>query len=667
MPRGAWGMALTLMLTCCSTREAPSQSSPQPFTLGSVSLSVGRGCAVLPEGVVCWGKSGEDGLFHGGPGSMFPDLPPVVIADYDPDSTNAGPSLFSPLKNGVAVAVGTSFTCVLRKSGKLACGGPREIASGNTADIGLREVGSIEVNAPVEGISAGDAHVCLWTKSGDSWCWGSNEFKQIAQREGSVCNRPSRVEGLVRVVQLSAGGRHTCALTGDGKVSCWGAFAPSGWENKKQEVAIAPEVIDGLSAVSQISCGYSHCCALERDGSASCWGRNDRGQLGDGTTTDSAKPVRVSGLAGPRQIAAGRNLTCALRADGGVSCWGDNTNGALGDGSKVESSPRPVAVKGVNDAKLIAAGGWYAVAIEGSGDLKCWGACGTLVDGPGGAPSKMRAPVFIETLEADHQASRFAKIDEVASRTAARNDLWIDRKSFESRYPAKMFDTIADAFAFSIAHENVPPRSDFPVTQGRVLDETRLAEPIPVWRVESEKLGTPPTDEVSVFIRERDEYSGRITEWIVPVIQNGKYLRFADVELGEQMESEGCVIGRMYEDPAVRDKLLLRRASGEDLAIIKCDEGPTHFTLSQYIVVFDRAKGPASGEYYHFTLNQPPSPDVGVLPREPATMAELLDACGKAPQVRKKQMKEMADCWERVKAESKSEEEKRSRVMECLH
>ena len=107
---------------------------------------------------------------------------------------------------------------------------------------------------------------------------------------------------------------------------------------------------DLTSGVAALDVGYAHSCVVMDDGSAKCWGANDEGRIGDGTTGDVNAPVAVSGLTDASLIAAGRYSTCALRTTAGLTCWGDDAYGQLGDGGAVTgsgNSPTPTDVAGL--------------------------------------------------------------------------------------------------------------------------------------------------------------------------------------------------------------------------------------------------------------------------------------------------------------------------------
>lgn len=139
-------------------------------------------------------------------------------------------------------------------------------------------------------------------------------------------------------------------------------------------------------------------CALFESGRVLCWGRNQFGQLGDGTTELRTSPVAVEGLEDAVQLSVGHHFACAVRESGQVACWGDNANGQLGPAATGGQSAVPVAIRGLDDARLVAAGSRHACAVHVDGTVSCWGANdhGQLGDGGTTASS---APVVVDSLE----------------------------------------------------------------------------------------------------------------------------------------------------------------------------------------------------------------------------------------------------------------------------
>lgn len=235
--------------------------------------------------------------------------------------------------------------------------------------VPLRAVAQVEL---------GHEFSCSLGPEGGASCWGSNEFGQLGQREGSFSVRttpvpvPSAGRGLRR---LAVGGFHACAVTASSGVTCWGRDLGGALGDGPGNGGPTAVVVPGLSGVAGLAAGAAHTCALLDSGAVRCWGLNEDGQVGnDARSAEVDSPVEVVGLGGPvRAIAAGAGHSCAILLDGRVMCWGDNSEGQLGDGSTTDRL-RPVLVQGLpGPVRVLALGGRASCALTEAGALFCWG------------------------------------------------------------------------------------------------------------------------------------------------------------------------------------------------------------------------------------------------------------------------------------------------------
>jgi alpha-tubulin suppressor-like RCC1 family protein len=184
-----------------------------------------------------------------------------------------------------------------------------------------------------QSVSVGGDHTCALKLSGDIYCWGANQYYQLAEFNGdTVCGGESARYSCSRIPQLvqasavkfttvSAGERHTCAITSGRDAYCWGA------NDAGQVDGFSPTTptlvrIQGSLGWTQISAGFSHTCAVRTDGALYCWGANDRGQLGIGNLSANEGLVRVNIPAPIASVSAGQQRTCARTTLGTVYCWG---------------------------------------------------------------------------------------------------------------------------------------------------------------------------------------------------------------------------------------------------------------------------------------------------------------------------------------------------------
>ena len=125
----------------------------------------------------------------------------------------------------------------------------------------------------------------------------------------------------------------------------------------------------------QLSAGANHICALGTDGRVRCWGDGANGQLGDGRRVGSGTLIEAAGISDVRAISAGGGFTCAVLSDATLRCWGGLGVGPRPGGADgVASSTTPAIVRGLSDVVEVAGGGRLACALDGRGEVSCWGA-----------------------------------------------------------------------------------------------------------------------------------------------------------------------------------------------------------------------------------------------------------------------------------------------------
>jgi len=110
---------------------------------------------------------------------------------------------------------------------------------------------------------------------------------------------------------ISAGAAHTCGVTLTGQGRCWGTS-----NNARTTV---PTLSAGATWVS-ISAGYTHSCGLTTNGQVLCWGNNDNGQTVVPTESiDQQVPAGFTWTS----VSAGNAQSCGQTSTGKGLCWGD--------------------------------------------------------------------------------------------------------------------------------------------------------------------------------------------------------------------------------------------------------------------------------------------------------------------------------------------------------
>jgi alpha-tubulin suppressor-like RCC1 family protein len=236
------------------------------------------------------------------------------------------------------------------------------------------------------------------------WAWGLNNFDQLG-RETQTASRayPDYVPDLGSAVAVAASYSYSVALKSDGTVWSWGCGDCGQFGNNDDADSVTPvqavcldeqEEAYNLTNIESISVGRSHTLALSNGGEIWSWGVNSNGQLGDGTTglgnhrkyADKVEippipPQEVAYLGSIEQVAAGDYFSVALDSSGQVWTWGHSGNGRLCDNDTrdAEESDRAMRAVGpdgvgyLNDVEAIAAGGGHVLALRTNGTLWAWG------------------------------------------------------------------------------------------------------------------------------------------------------------------------------------------------------------------------------------------------------------------------------------------------------
>ena len=139
-----------------------------------------------------------------------------------------------------------------------------------------------------------------------------------------------------------------------------------------------PVSVSNITNATAVTSGYDHTCVLLSSGSVQCWEYNADGEFGNGTSGNLGSiPVAVSGIINAIVVAAGYYYACAVLSDGTVQCWGSNVAGQLGNGTQAttgcQCSPTPVQVSGISSAITAAAGSEHTCTVLSGGSVQCWG------------------------------------------------------------------------------------------------------------------------------------------------------------------------------------------------------------------------------------------------------------------------------------------------------
>ncbi len=277
-----------------------------PVALGEKAVFVAAGglhtCVLVERGAIrCWGDNTNGQLGYGNTEDLGDDETPIDAPDVD-------------VGEGEVVQLTTGFvhSCARFASGALRCwgrgerpletavGGHGQLGYGNTEDIGddevPAEVGDVPVGEPVAYVSAGIAHTCAVTVSGNVRCWGRGEGRQGQGQLGyqekenigddETPADAGDVETIGNAVVAVAGDTHSCLIDESGALQCWGfgGFGQLGYGNMHnigddEAPAVAGTVPVGETVI-QVVAGSYHSCVLTASHRVYCFGLGNSGQLG---------------------------------------------------------------------------------------------------------------------------------------------------------------------------------------------------------------------------------------------------------------------------------------------------------------------------------------------------------------------------------------------------
>jgi alpha-tubulin suppressor-like RCC1 family protein len=370
-------LAAAVLLSACTDQLTSAASS---------SDAAGPQLTVIPTNAFDTMDGGRDhacGLTSGGQGYCWGRNAYGQLGDSTAASTTVPVAVLHP--SGVTfdrITAGGAHTCALTSTGQAYCWGHN--ADGRLGDsttvLPLMPVAVL----PLGGIAftqldAGNGHTCGLNSSGQAYCWGQNTSGQVG--DSTINNYrispTATMQGSLVFTSISAGFSHTCALDGSGQAYCWGYDGDGALGNGATFGGRIPQVVQqpvGVTFVS-ISSNYSHSCGLTSGGQAYCWGENGSGQVGDSTVVDKNAPVAVQqGALSFVSITTGSDHTCAMDAGGNAWCWGGDASQQLGNGA-AGTSRIPVAVtmpSGVSFA-FASVDAAKSCALDTIGQTWCWG------------------------------------------------------------------------------------------------------------------------------------------------------------------------------------------------------------------------------------------------------------------------------------------------------
>ena len=202
-------------------------------TQGPRSITtVGERCVQLAgsaRNVFCVAESGA--LYAWGFGrSLFPDdlrgdVEPSLIGRLS-SMESAPPAVVPTLANITSVSAPWSTACAL-SNGIVMCWGRGDLGQLGTGGLMYQmepQPIGVVFDDPVKQVSAGFSVTCAVTQSGHVYCWGSNARGQLARPASlPLSTEAVEVKDIPPMVQVAVMESSVCALGKTGEVWCWGS------------------------------------------------------------------------------------------------------------------------------------------------------------------------------------------------------------------------------------------------------------------------------------------------------------------------------------------------------------------------------------------------------------------------------------------------------------
>ena len=292
----------------------------------------------------------------------------------------------------VQVSAGSAHACAITTSGEAYCfgramgGGALGNGTDEASDRFRRVLGGHRFRL----VGVGRDHSCGLDVDGRAWCWGSNIFGELGNGSPADAREETRVPiavaGEHRFATLSVGSFHTCGLATDGGLWCWADM---------DRRIRAPRQIHSDVRLASVYASQQDACGLTHGGQVYCWTLNPN-------RTDAPKepaPLFATPVFRKFAMADDAHFSGCGLVGTAAQCWGDNIRGQLGDArggheTSANDSDCPVPVSGAHAFEDLSIGRYYGCGLTRDGKAWCWGenTDGQLGDG---TLTRRNAPVAV--------------------------------------------------------------------------------------------------------------------------------------------------------------------------------------------------------------------------------------------------------------------------------
>lgn len=244
----------------------------------------------------------------------------------------------------------------------------------------------------ISSIVCGPTDTALITDDGNLYVAGKNASGQLGLGHTNPVPKLTQIPDIPPVAKMSFGPQTAAFITTDGDLYTFGlggdvvkgvGFLGHGNGESYTTPKLVESIVEDGCYAQDVACGESHTTVLTTEGEIVTTGASSYGRLGNGETSIDQlyfEPVEI--LREAKQIAGGKSYTLALDKDGVVYAWGRNHRGQLGTGFgmavdmySMEQVPTPIDGDELLNRTVtkIAAGQDHAACITSSGELFTWG------------------------------------------------------------------------------------------------------------------------------------------------------------------------------------------------------------------------------------------------------------------------------------------------------
>ncbi|MFO0682889.1 MAG: hypothetical protein U0234_12590 [Sandaracinus sp.] len=307
--------------------------SPPPMPAAHVCSGGGFLCSIEgpSEEVHCWGDAKWGTL-----GTGTADCTLLTGAsDYDITARTVQ-TVGGPLVGADGVACGAEFACAHLRSGEVWCWGRNDARQLGQPPAALCSSYAMPVPFTGPDVPGADARIlatsrqaCLFEPSrGKLWCWGRDAgvLGTFADDDTPRLFTPPGASAPLAWLALghgSASGDFACGITIHGDPHCWG----DGSLGQTMSAGPTPTLLRAIGA------GREHGVAIHHTSITASWGSDRHGALlepPDGSLLDCGVPCSPRALDAPAHFTGiatqgDASFTCTITgADSHVECWGEN-------------------------------------------------------------------------------------------------------------------------------------------------------------------------------------------------------------------------------------------------------------------------------------------------------------------------------------------------------